>query len=112
MRITTFQWQIRVFTAKAYKIKNDMVECIVSDGEDRSFPLKDLVWLNELKRGKHVRFRVCCRVKQEVSGVQINSISLAEIEGFSTAVLPDGSKLLVNRKLNTLYKKDPPDVSR
>lgn len=108
MRITTFQWQLRVFTAKSYRIKKDVVECIASDGEDRSFPLKDLVWINKLRKNS----RICYRVKQEVSGVQIKSIGTAEIEGFSTAVLPDGTKLLVNRKLNTLYKKDPPDVSR
>jgi hypothetical protein len=113
MRITTFQWQQRVFTAKSYKIKKEMVECVASDGEARSFPLKDLIWVNELKRGKHIRFRVCYRVKQEVSGVQIKSIKNSPaVPGFSTAILPDGSTLLVNRKLNTLYRKDPPDASR
>lgn len=86
-----------------------MVECVASDGEARSFPLKDLIWVNELHRNA----RICYRVKQEVSGVQIKSIKSSPVfPGFSTAILPDGTKLMVNRKLNTLHRKDSSDVGR
>lgn len=82
------------------KIKKKQVECVAADGQPRSFPLTHLVWAEELENS----YRVCHLVKDEIAGTQIKKLGKEVMPGFVQVTLPNGSRMIVNKRRHRLYK--------
>lgn len=104
MRITSFIKRQHVFTATSFKIKGSKVLCVASDGSNREFLLRDLVWYSD--KNKNGCYRICHLVKDEVSGGQVKKVAESDREGFAVVTLPDKTKLNINKKLHKLYRTD------